>query len=625
MTAQTAVPSPLYSPTRDSAFTQRVRLAGGVLELGETITIMSAIGAETERLPKDAPWEPIRASLVYLRSTLDSIVDPLGAALKTVSETAGYGPSQLFRCGKDAGGGPLECALYEHHLALLRLEFSLRRITGANQPITAKLFPGSRRNKLATLAHSARATLRDVLSVLSIAMAEAREKSPAQTPAVDLDQLLSAKLAAMHLRGGKRKDDSRASSPDASSARNEHALNDAGRLYALAERYLHGLGVPHCNATAFQLLSDAAQVNPPHAPSWHLLGTLHERGLGTAIDLPAALACYRRAAGETAPKPATPSAEAMTALALMYARGRVVARDTRRAADLFLAASRAGHVPAMTALAALADRSGNTKRADEWYAEAARRGCATARTAMANRARVRGDWEAAAAMWATAARAGSARAMNSLGACYEMGRGVPRDWVLAMTWYRAAAARGDVHALANLGYVWWTMGRYADAWHAWHAAAAQVPASADALFHIGTVYETGLEGPVVPAVLAPPPFPPRLPDSADGDAGDAQDEEPAPWPAVQGDPAPAAGSRGWATSMPATAASALSIPASLSAAVSYYYRAAWMGHVEATRKLVEHLRSGWDGGEPDAQLADEWEARLRSLEELQAQRDAPPP
>ena len=48
----------------------------------------------------------------------------------------------------------------------------------------------------------------------------------------------------------------------------------------------------------------------------------------------------------------------------------------------------------------------------------------------------------------------SVHAMNNLGAAYESGLGVERDFKEAARWYRAAAERGDALAQANLGQLY---------------------------------------------------------------------------------------------------------------------------------------------------------------------------
>ena len=63
----------------------------------------------------------------------------------------------------------------------------------------------------------------------------------------------------------------------------------------------------------------------------------------------------------------------------------------------------------------------------------------------------RGDFATAYREWLPLAEQGLARAQHNLGALYENGWGVPRDYLEAVRWYRLAAGQGDAIAQANLG------------------------------------------------------------------------------------------------------------------------------------------------------------------------------
>ena len=53
--------------------------------------------------------------------------------------------------------------------------------------------------------------------------------------------------------------------------------------------------------------------------------------------------------------------------------------------------------------------------------------------------------------WRLAADQGQADAQYNLGLAYDVGEGVPQDYVEAVKWYRKAAAQGDASAQNNLG------------------------------------------------------------------------------------------------------------------------------------------------------------------------------
>ncbi len=63
-----------------------------------------------------------------------------------------------------------------------------------------------------------------------------------------------------------------------------------------------------------------------------------------------------------------------------------------------------------------------------------------------------GDYTAAVEWYRRAADLGHADAQNSLGLCYEVGRGVDMDKQEAVRWYKKAAEQGERYAQCNLGF-----------------------------------------------------------------------------------------------------------------------------------------------------------------------------
>ncbi|MDD6005961.1 MAG: Sel1-like repeat-containing protein kinase family protein, partial [Bacteroidales bacterium] len=92
-----------------------------------------------------------------------------------------------------------------------------------------------------------------------------------------------------------------------------------------------------------------------------------------------------------------------------------------------------------------------------------------------------------------AAEQGYAPAQNSLGICYELGRGVEQDYAEAVEWYRKAAVQGYAFAQVNLGYCYkWGRGvkqDYAKAVEWFRKAAEQ--GNSGAQYLLGDCYENG--------------------------------------------------------------------------------------------------------------------------------------
>lgn len=80
--------------------------------------------------------------------------------------------------------------------------------------------------------------------------------------------------------------------------------------------------------------------------------------------------------------------------------------------------------------------------------------------------------------------------MNSLGECYAMGRGVPRDLETAMEWYRRAAELGEAMADYNMGWHLEQAGKLSEAYAHYRKAADGNDDSA--WWALGRFYENGV-------------------------------------------------------------------------------------------------------------------------------------
>jgi TPR repeat protein len=95
--------------------------------------------------------------------------------------------------------------------------------------------------------------------------------------------------------------------------------------------------------------------------------------------------------------------------------------------------------------------------------------------------------------WRKAAEGGHARAQNTLGYCFDFGKGIAVDCKVAADWYAKAAAQGFASAQYNLG-VFYEKGRGVEqdskAAVAWYAKAA-AQGHAVAQFNLGVFYAKG--------------------------------------------------------------------------------------------------------------------------------------
>lgn len=154
-------------------------------------------------------------------------------------------------------------------------------------------------------------------------------------------------------------------------------------------------------------------------------------------------------------------ADAQHDLGLLYAMGRYVKRDGRKAAIWLHRATATGLVRAQFNLALVYDLGQgvlkNRRKAFLLYLRAAQRNHVKAQhnlaTAYARGAGIRKDYSEAARWFAAAAAAGAAASQFSLGLLYEYGVGVARDRREAIRWYGEAARQGEARAAIRLGEI----------------------------------------------------------------------------------------------------------------------------------------------------------------------------
>lgn len=66
----------------------------------------------------------------------------------------------------------------------------------------------------------------------------------------------------------------------------------------------------------------------------------------------------------------------------------------------------------------------------------------------------RGEWHSAFRLFLGAAKAGDLGSQVNVGYCYDTGKGVRKNAVKALYWYRRAYRRGCSSAAANIGTIW---------------------------------------------------------------------------------------------------------------------------------------------------------------------------
>lgn len=225
-----------------------------------------------------------------------------------------------------------------------------------------------------------------------------------------------------------------------------------------------------------------------------------------AADLAAGLSAYRSGDYATALKELKPLVDtgdvgATNTLAVMYAHGRGVPKDTTKAISLYRVAAEAGNVDAQFNLATMYSSgtgvAKNLETAAVWFSKAAVGGDATSQRMLGvmyfDGMGVGKDGAIAAKWFRQGADGGDTAAQRRLGEMYAYGDGIEKDEAAGAAQLSKAAAGGD--AIAQFEYGWMLangLGVAKDqaasiAW--WRKAADQ--GNARARFGMGTLYEFG--------------------------------------------------------------------------------------------------------------------------------------
>jgi uncharacterized protein len=186
------------------------------------------------------------------------------------------------------------------------------------------------------------------------------------------------------------------------------------------------------------------------------IALLYANGKGVTRDSEQAVAWFRRAAEGG-------DASAQYNLALMYERGEGAPRDYKEAIRWLTAAGDQDLIPPLLALAEISLQPPNStmtadvNKAMQYYERAANLGSAVAEVALgtifSKGLQGKVDYDQAVGWYKKAADKGEPDGEFALGVSYAMGHGVPVDYTLARRWLGAAASQGQMEAQYDLAII----------------------------------------------------------------------------------------------------------------------------------------------------------------------------
>lgn len=141
-------------------------------------------------------------------------------------------------------------------------------------------------------------------------------------------------------------------------------------------------------------------------------------------------------------------------IGVLFLDGAAVAADPIKGLQLLKRAADKGYAPSQSRLGRLSEEGGNFAAAAGWYREAADQndemGLCNLAVLLLQGKGVEKDPEQAIALLTKAAAEGSAFAKYRLAMCYQNGEGVPQDYAKCVDWYRQAAEQGHGASINNL-------------------------------------------------------------------------------------------------------------------------------------------------------------------------------
>jgi TPR repeat protein len=234
----------------------------------------------------------------------------------------------------------------------------------------------------------------------------------------------------------------------------------AARGYMAAEESLGifaetGIGLDHpAPADALNWYKKAAQQGSLDAATD--IALVYANGKGVPRDSAQAVVWFRRAAEGG-------DASAQYNLALMFERGEGLPRDYQEAVRWFTAAADQNLIPPLLALAEVSIQPPSptlptdVNKAVQYYQRAASLGSAVAEVALgtiySKGMQGKVDYAQAAAWYTKAAEKGDPDGQFAIGVSYALGHGVPVDYAQARRWLGAAADHGQVEAQYDLAII----------------------------------------------------------------------------------------------------------------------------------------------------------------------------
>ena len=231
-------------------------------------------------------------------------------------------------------------------------------------------------------------------------------------------------------------------------------LNEASKLFMEGYWAIYGHGWEKNIDYAIELLEESEKLG--HIGASMELGKIYEEGLGVQINLYDAFVHYHNAAQKREPHG-------------LFKVGDIIEKGVggeeneqlraKQIVGFYKTASAEGSTKAKIRLAQITENGEFGYRVDKNKALEYYESVVDEEEEAMNRIGMeryeKGDYRKAVELFTKAAENGNANAINNLGTCCELGKGIKRDILRAYDLYEEAANKGDPQAMANFGFLFY--------------------------------------------------------------------------------------------------------------------------------------------------------------------------
>lgn len=235
-------------------------------------------------------------------------------------------------------------------------------------------------------------------------------------------------------------------------------LSEAGKIFIQANSHFYGHGAEKNIDLALDCYEQSAKMGNVNAQM--ALGKIYEEGVGVKADRYNAFVYYFDAAQRREPY-------AIYKCAVLMEKGEGEPDEEVRlnkAYQYYKLANDLGSTKARVRMAQILENGEFGVQEDKRKAYELYESVVTeedeAMNSIGSICYAQQDYYRAVELFDKACEMGNAAAMNNLGTCYELGKGVDKDILRAYDLYEEAAAKGNAQAMSNLGFLYYKKAKF---------------------------------------------------------------------------------------------------------------------------------------------------------------------